>query len=309
MSLTARHDRRLSKHPSFRLTGTPRERGARGDPGAIAKNAVLFPPLEAGTGTGGTLPRAPFLNCCVQHPSNWRRARSHPSRAPRRAQSGTPRSGWGTPRWAHPRGAAAGGSLPHPHSLPRRAEPAGSGVRSRGGGAARPSPSRSAVRGLRADRCAPLGGTGPGPRRPPEPAPAAAAQPPRLSPRRPEGSGAPLRCLPAAGARQPALPGASPRGPAGSLAPGRDPGGDGPREPPAARGRFAPSAGAGLTLSPELQGGRPRCKQAAARYINIIYPAVQKPSGRLPFPRRCLPAPPDPADSRSGSPLFTASPG
>lgn len=279
--------------------------GSSGRPRFHRQKRRPFPSFGSWDRTRGTLPRAPFLNRCVQHLSNWRRARSHPSRAPRRARSGTPRSAWGTPRWAHPRGAAAGGSLPHPYSLPRRAEPAGSSVRSRGGGF--PSlPVPLSCPGAPGRQVCPPRRHRPGAPPPPRAGSSSCSAAPPALPPPPAGlrGAAPLPARgrsPTAGAARSLPPGA------GRLSRSRS--GPRRRRPPAARGRFAPSAGAGLALSPELQGGRPRCKQAAARYINIIYPAVQKPSGRLPFPRRRLPAPPDPADSRSGSPLFTASPG
>lgn len=54
--------------------------------------------------------------------------------------------------------------------------------------------------------------------------------------------------------------------------------------------RRVPAVTGRLALTPELQGGRLCCKQAPARYINIIYPTVRTPSCCCAFPRRCLPA-------------------
>lgn len=84
-----------------------------------------------------------------------------------------------------------------------------------------------------------------------------------------------------------------PRSPARSVIPGRVPGSPGRRGAAASGvpGQVRPVRGGRLAFSPTLQGGRLRCKQEPARYINIIYPTVQKPSGCLPFPQRRLPAP------------------
>lgn len=84
------------------------------------------------------------------------------------------------------------------------------------------------------------------------------------------------------------------------------------------RGQVRPVRRDRLALSPALQGGRLCCKQEPARYINIIYPTVQEPSGCLPFPRRRLPASAprallprtlQTAEPQPAAPLFTASPG
>lgn len=113
------------------------------------------------------------------------------------------------------------------------------------------------------------------------PAPGGRAPPRRL--------GGPGGAAAGVGARRRSFP----RSPARSVIPGRVLGSPGRRGAAASGvpGQVRPVRGGRLALSPTLQGGRLCCKQEPARYINTIYPTVQKPSGCLPFPQRRLPAP------------------